>query len=111
MINLLRELPKKINSKPSITTNYKGERFAIIDFIMYKIVNERIKINDLLKIWANTIKKDKPRRIEKNIVIKRENKINNLKIIKDHILQCDCEEFERLNDCIHISKLKKYFKM
>lgn len=111
MIDLLRELPKKIKSKPSITTNYKGERFAIIDFIMYKIVNERIKINDLLKIWADTIKGDKPKRIEKNIVIKRKNKINKLKIIKDHILQCDCKEFKNSNDCIHITKLKKYFKM
>ena len=108
MIELLRELPKEIKSKPSANTNYKGERFADIDFILYKIVNENIKLNSLIKVWKNTTNKRK-RIPEKNIIIK-DSKINRLKIVNDFILQCDCNEFKKHNDCIHIGKLKKSFQ-
>ena len=109
MINILNKIPKRITTKPSVSITNKGKRFAIIDYILYRIDNDNIKESDLMMVWYNTNKNTKVDFV-KNIIVK-DNKINKIKIIDDLTISCDCSTFKEKNDCRHISKMKKYFKM
>jgi len=105
MINILKELPKKIQNKPIISINKYGERYAIIDYIMYHILNDDITEKDLLTIWYKSKNNKTP---IKNIIFK-DTKIHKIKIINYTELYCDCDNFKSNNDCRHIQKLKKFF--
>ena len=109
-MNILKKIPKKIENKPYISINKEGERFAIIDYEIYKILNNNIKDNDLLNVWYNSKKRNNDNSSIKNIIIK-DSKINKLKIINHTDLYCDCSNFKNNNNCRHIEKLKKFFKM
>jgi|AntAceMinimDraft_7_1070363.scaffolds.fasta_scaffold05561_3 hypothetical protein len=108
-MNILKKLPKRIKTKPSVSINKQGERFAIIDFIMYKILNDNIDEKDLLMVWYNTKQKNDNNSSIKNIIMVKNSKKYKLKIINDTELYCNCSEFENNEDCHHIKKLKKFF--
>ena len=110
MFSILRELPKRISSKPSITTNKSGDRYAIIDFIMYHVLNDDISEKDLLMVWYKSKNKNDDKSSVKNIIFK-DTKMNRMKIINHTELYCDCDEFKNINDCRHIGKLKKFFNI
>lgn len=109
-MNQLTNIPTRIYSKPNVTTNKIGERFVILDFIMYKITNDDITENDLLMVWYKSKTKNDDRTSIKNIIFKG-NKTHKMKIINHTELYCDCDIFKNKNDCRHIGKLKKYFDM
>jgi len=110
MINILRELPKKIRHKPTITTNNHDERYAIIDYIMYHVLNNDITEKDLIMVWYKSKTKNNDRSSVKNIIFK-DTKMHKMKIINHTELYCDCDKFNSDNDCRHIEKLKKFFEM
>jgi len=100
-MKILEKLPKLIKKKPKIILS-KNKKVAIIDNFIYEIKDFDVDLNDLLRIWAITKKKEK-------FIIHKNKTINRIKIIDNSILICNCLEFEQHNNCIHIKKLKKMF--
>jgi len=107
-MDILTKIPNIIHSKPVITRTNGGNRFVVIDYIMYQLLDESITLGKLMSVWIRTnqmsINRDK-----KTFLIKDKENTTKLTLHEDYILSCECLKFRKDNTCKHTEKVYRYF--